>query len=739
MTFLWETEASTKVQDIAGDRIPGYLLGTAAGAQDEGGQASAAFVIGECFFDGEIGEDIAVIDEQRLAVDEIFDVFYTPTGLQPGRLVAEDNLLPSITIIGKFLIVSLREMMSIDNELIEPKSEEMIERESDERLLKNRNKRLGEKVGQWPKAGAKASAKNKSSANHEMEWDMPQTEKEGTEKMVQKASYLKKQALEFMAKGSGRWRAADLLSTNRIDKISSAIQTVRMEESSRTTPYDELPYPSAVFSQTHPGSIGVVARLSGLTPAPVERCRVLELGCGDGFNLLSMAYALPGSEFIGVDLASQPIARGTAILEKLGLKNIALHALDVADIGEDFGGFDYILAHGLFSWVPEHVRKRILEICHRHLNAQGVVYISYNAYPGNHLRDLVRGMMRYHSAHFPRPTDQIAQSRGLIKLLSQAGEKEDPYRQILERELDRIQKYTDAGFFHDDLSAVNQPFYFHEFTTQAAQNGLQFLGEAAVSEKQALTYPPPIQTVLDGLDPADVIGGEQYRDFLRCRAFRQTLLCHAGIAIDHQLDARHFDGIYLAGEILPASGEWNVHSEKSELFLGANKSEFETSRPFLKAAFARIAARWPQFISTDELWLEIKHDLGERERATSQDFSSALLQIAIAGGLTLLTYRPPFLLELTEKPTASALARLEIETSNRVSTMRDDIVEIKDELARLLLRLLDGTRDRPALLLTLQKTIDEGGVQTDPSFLTLSAADLERELQKLARMALLVA
>lgn len=510
-----------------------------------------------------------------------------------------------------------------------------------------------------------------------------------------------------------------------------------MENTARNTSYDELAYPSAVYSQTHPGSIGVVARLSGLTPTSVERCRVLELGCGDGLNLISMAYALPGSEFIGVDLATQPIARGTALAEGLALRNITLKAMDVAEIDENFGQFDYIIAHGLYSWVPEPVRNRILEICRFLLTPHGVVYISYNAYPGNHLRDLVRGMMHYHAAHFSRPAEKIAQSRGLIRLLSQAGEKSDPYLQILARESERIQKYTDAGFFHDDLSAVNQPFYFHAFVAEAGRHGLQFLGEAGITDKLALTYPPHIQTVLNELDPADVIGGEQYRDFLRCRAFRQTLLCHKEVPVDHRLDAQHMRGLFLSGKILPASGIWDVHSEEHEVFLGARKSEFETGQPLLKSAFARLTAAEPQFLSFEDLWEQVRDDLGTHEDTAKNDLASALLQMSIAGGLQVLTYRPSFLLTVSEKPMVSALARLEIGFSHQVSNLLNDVVEVKDFLSRLLLSLLDGTRDRSTLLALLQKSVRDGSLAQSPAP-DITEANLEAELEKLARLALLV-
>ena len=150
-----------------------------------------------------------------------------------------------------------------------------------------------------------------------------------------------------------------------------------------------------------------MAILRGLEPAPINRCRVLELGCGVGLNILGMAFQLPSSEFVGLDLAQRPIASGQASVTGLGLQNISLHSMDLCDASpERFGTFDFIIAHGLYSWVPQPVRERILALCREMLNPQGVAYVSYNAYPGNHLRDLVRGMMRFHTAGLEDPIDK---------------------------------------------------------------------------------------------------------------------------------------------------------------------------------------------------------------------------------------------------------------------------------------------------------------------------------------------
>ena len=181
------------------------------------------------------------------------------------------------------------------------------------------------------------------------------------------------------------------------------------------TEYDAVVYPSGLYPQTHPNRLATNATLLGLDPAPVEKCRVLEIGCGDGTNLLTMAFSLPESRFLGIDLAADPIRRGNQLIEKLGLNNVTLRQMDVLAAPDDLGVFDYIIAHGVYSWVPAEVREKIMAICGRHLSEQGLAYISYNAYPGNHLRDLVRRMMRFHADRFDTPADKVRQARALVK------------------------------------------------------------------------------------------------------------------------------------------------------------------------------------------------------------------------------------------------------------------------------------------------------------------------------------
>src|SRR5262245_7165996 len=114
--------------------------------------------------------------------------------------------------------------------------------------------------------------------------------------------------------------------------------------------YDAVLYPGYALTQSHPDRLATLATLFGLAPADVSRCRVLELGCGDGINLISIALSLPEAECVGIDLAAVGIGKGQAIVQELGLKNVTLRQLDLMEVDRDFGQFDFIIAHGVYSW-----------------------------------------------------------------------------------------------------------------------------------------------------------------------------------------------------------------------------------------------------------------------------------------------------------------------------------------------------------------------------------------------------
>ena len=122
--------------------------------------------------------------------------------------------------------------------------------------------------------------------------------------------------------------------------------------------YNTIPYPAAPYPYSHPDHLAMLGTLLGLSPPDVNHCRVLEIGCADGANLLPMALALPRSKCVGIDLADQQVTQGETVRRALGLANATLSCENL-DTWEPSEPFDYIIAHGFYSWTPAATREAL--------------------------------------------------------------------------------------------------------------------------------------------------------------------------------------------------------------------------------------------------------------------------------------------------------------------------------------------------------------------------------------------
>jgi methyltransferase-like protein/2-polyprenyl-3-methyl-5-hydroxy-6-metoxy-1,4-benzoquinol methylase len=524
--------------------------------------------------------------------------------------------------------------------------------------------------------------------------------------------------------------------------------------STSTTTYDTVPYSGHALAQAHPDRLATIARLFGMKTADLARSRVLELGCGDGLNLTSVALSLPEAECLGIDLAAAGIQKGQECARSLGLKNIEFRQLDILDIGESLGRFDYIIAHGIYSWVPEAVRDKLLAICKQNLTSNGVAYVSYNTYPGGHLRDLVREMMLFHVSDFKDAKQRVTQARSLIKFIIDAGGQPDVYRLILQKELERINEFTDSSLFHDDLSEHNAPVYFYQFVEHAARHGLKYLSEAHFFEIQTGIFPAQVVDVLNRISDS-AIAKEQYLDFLKCRRFRQTLLCHDDQKLDDEPRPEKVASFNIASPVRSSEAEQKVQSRELTTFIGPKNSSVQTDNPLIKAAMSALGQAWPKALHFSDLLAVARQSCKLESLAGTSNFDDdarilgELLLRAYAGGMIEFSLAPPrFVARPSERPVASPLARLQSKESSEVVNLRHFNIRV-DPLAQQILSLLDGSRDRSALLNDLASLVESGVavVETDngatadnPEELRRClAAAIDRKLAELAEMALLVA
>ena len=509
--------------------------------------------------------------------------------------------------------------------------------------------------------------------------------------------------------------------------------------------YDELPYLDHFVPETSPDRMAAMATLHGMSPPDPRRCRVLEIGCASGANLFPMAAAMPEARFIGIDLSARQIEQGRAILGILGLENVTLRAMSLLDVGDDFGQFDYIVCHGVFSWVPAAARDKILAIFARHLSPDGVAYLSYNTYPGWHFRGMIRDMLKYHSDTFDDATARVGQARAFLEFLALSVPKaESTYARVLNDERAIVETSQDTYVFHEHLEDVNQPIYFHELIAQATDHGLGYLGPARFDTIDH-NLPEPVRQALDEFG-TDRIRREQYLDFVRNRAFRKSLLCHADRPRTDLPDPAAMDRLRFSAMAKPEAERPDVRSDAPIEFRSPTDDRLTTTRPLVKAALIALFTAWPRSLSLEQLWAEVETLLGSSLDGDRRMLAEILLKAHVGNLAAFHAYEPPLVTVPGDRPVASIVARYQAEAEAKICNLRHRMVNL-DDFATLVIRLLDGTRDRDEILATLARWADEGVFEVaqgnravlDDSQLRAALAEcLDASLKQLAKYALLV-
>ena len=294
--------------------------------------------------------------------------------------------------------------------------------------------------------------------------------------------------------------------------------------------YNELLYKSNPFTYTVPALLEAQGKLFGLTPKDSRKARILELGSSFGGNIITQALYNPEAEFVGVDLTAEQVKKGNEVIEKIGLKNIKLIEKNILDINEDFGKFDYIIVHGVFSWVPDIVKEKIIKICNENLTEEGIAYISYNTYPGWKEADKIREMMLYANKYFPEVSqgDKVQRGKAFISIVA---EQMKIYTDVAEKKGDFIKQIEgilnmqDYYVGHEQLENINDPMYLHQFVDMLRKENLQYISDVGLRLSIASIYNDSTIEKLQQLSQGDPVIKEQCLDYILDTKFRRALIC----------------------------------------------------------------------------------------------------------------------------------------------------------------------------------------------------------------------
>lgn len=391
--------------------------------------------------------------------------------------------------------------------------------------------------------------------------------------------------------------------TEASDDLSAPDDTLSNVNRDIEKTYDEQVYTSNAFHFSSPGHLRAAAHLYNLDSVPLENARVLELGCAGGGNLLPFALAYPNAHVVGVDLSTVQIEQGQQVVQALDLKNLHLKAMSLTDITPEFGQFDYIISHGVFSWIPPEVREAMMRIVRDNLSPNGVAYISYNTYPGWKAGDIVRDAMLLHSHSAQNETEKLASAKAMLNLLSVGISNNNPLAPSLRAAVNQLRTHSDYYIAHEYLEIFNNPCYLLEFVNMADQHELTHAGDADPHLELSVTYGANVQlhhSLVALGQPREV--RQQYLDFAVGRNFRKSLMVHKSRAhlIPMSPDLDKLADLRWAGYFTEEQNDEKTQPGR-RTFKNHKNQPIYTNDKTVIGIFHALTRAWPATLSVQEL------------------------------------------------------------------------------------------------------------------------------------------
>ncbi len=428
--------------------------------------------------------------------------------------------------------------------------------------------------------------------------------------------------------------------------------------------YDLVDYPSAVFYQTHPGRLAAVARMHGIEAPAVATARVLEIGGGDGLNLIALGTAYPDARFLSFDLSAQAVRRGKGIVKDLGLDHVMVELGDVVEVARDLTQeFDYIICHGVYAWVPAPVREAIMQLIGKVLAPAGVAYISFNALPGGYLRQALRDMLRREVAGITDTKERVSRAHAALDdYIKRTGDT--PAQAALRSEAKLMREKNASVLFHDELSDCFEPQAISDVCAAAAAHGLQFLGDAGEGPRGDGFLPDDATD----LSLAAVVREAQGFDDRAVRFFRQILFVRDDLKPTRTLDAENFKSLLASCEG-QKTGEHTFRSYTGEIAV---------TDPRLSAIVSHLNDIFPKRIAVGDL-------------TDDPDVILNIHKLFEQNLIGLNTEPESFALTIADRPKLSPLVRVLIDRGHFfVPRLDHRMLDVREEGPRQFMAMLDG-------------------------------------------------
>jgi methyltransferase-like protein/cyclopropane fatty-acyl-phospholipid synthase-like methyltransferase len=484
------------------------------------------------------------------------------------------------------------------------------------------------------------------------------------------------------------------------------------------TSYDEIPYGSHAIPGSHPDRLFSIARLFSVDAVPPSEAKILELGCAGGGNLIPIASQFPKARCVGVELSAVQVENAKIAIRYANLDNVEVIQGSITEIGPELGTFDYILCHGVYSWVPDAVRESILRTTAQNLSHTGVAFISCNTLPGWHFRGMIREMMLRHTAGIPDNRTKILQARALLDFLSVSTQKDaSPYATYLRQEAAKLNVFPDEYIFHEYLESINNAYYFQDFAKAAARWKLKYLADSNLPSIWIGNLPPEAAAKLGSI-PDPILQGH-YMDCLAGRSFRENLLVHDSVSINRNPLAGSMSGIRFSGQFTPhEEGEAPGHNPKpGEKSYLVKQKIARTADKLAQAMMETLHQNFPLSLDIDEILSEV-----EKRIQLSDDEKNNLIRKCLQElyqwsmmGLVNFQFHPDrAAYRGIPKPKATNWARAQAEAGSTVTTLQHRLQQLTAN-QRLIMPFLTGLNSIADLASHMSVLLRTGAVEIEPA------------------------
>jgi len=473
--------------------------------------------------------------------------------------------------------------------------------------------------------------------------------------------------------------------------------------------YNALPYESFPFAGFHPQRLSVISQLFGLTTPKLDKFRYLEIGCAAGGNLIPLAIEYEQAEFVGIDYAEIQINDGQRVIDDLALNNVRLKTQDILDVTNDLGQFDFIIAHGVYSWVPIQVREKLICLCRDHLSPEGIACISYNTQPGWKVRSAVRDMLRHKTQDCVDLKTRAHEAKAFAQVMLNSFQgNPDSYAVMMKSELQQAYEAPLNILVHDYLADINNPVYFHQFNEEIASASLKYIGDTHFYTMRVLNLTDEITTNLAN-NPESAIEMEQYTDYATNRYFRRSLITHTEQNVQRLVQKEAYSKLCYSLSSQPKPVKANLQAGIQVAFSFGAGTTISSKEPMIKFILSELSSHWPKTLSYDALLKTARTKLKNKvaSSALSASLSEQLHSLYGQNFIDAYVHKLNLVNKAGEKPKVNPLVCYQAKHQNWVTNQRHERRAL-DDFSRNLIQLLDGTRTKKELRQALEVMVQSG-------------------------------